>query len=1222
MAVHTSRSRSRSATRRHARRAAACETLESRFLLSTITWSNRGSATNDSDRFNAVFGTLANQARAVVDADIAYWQRVITNFNYSNGTNTFTLSISMNSSALTTPGNGVGANATGTATIGTNPAKPSAATIGIGWRSGVTAGTNSAAGWYLDPTPMDNSEFTLTQNAFTANPTSLPGGDMLTCVMHEIGHAVGLGSGSVINAFATDTGFTDNVNTPASSPAAHLYRVDTPNSHTLWTAWDSGGATGGASNRNGAQHYAPLGTNVTQNGRTYFGAVALMNAYFSNRSVIDDGSANLLQDAYGYFIQPPSYFGTFYDHLDADGTLTIQPPATSGGQTLDLTVLNGNLQVTLNIANPVGGIDPSHILSGFPLSSISKINITMGAGNDVITMSPTAAAIPMSINMGGGTNDVLTVFGGSSYDPLTIDNANNGLGGRRLVAAGFNLTNLYNIETLNFYTGGGGLDAYLPNVSGISSINIFGTSSAENMAFHSLGSGSALNVNGGTGANTFTLDLGIINTAGSDVDVVGGGGTDRIVFDASTAGVGIVFNVFDGLITTQPPGSQRWMYYENIRSIDVYSGSGADYMQVYTLGSTQSLRYFSGDGNDHMDVGYTEADGVTGTSWSGDVAGSVTFSAQGGSDDSITVNDTVLDSGAPATYTLTNGLLATPLLHNLNFDSLCENFEFYGRSYGNSVFTVLNYNPTQHLRLHGGVNSPTADFLYIDDRTMSGPPSNPSSVEVYPNQIKRFFSYIPTQPNLIDYDNWTSPTYYGNTANPNNIYVYGVSNQIPDGYQMTILGGDNADNVRLYPHDASSNLTVNGNLGIGGGAGYDTMYVIDDNNPNGINYQFANTFGAGTQNIYGMGSHGIGFGADFEDLFMNAGNGNDNFRVDSYLVPTRMTISGRSGNDTVDYAMTTRNLATAIRNGVTMSFNGGGGSGVDRVTVWNDLNASAWTYERSNGVLLVNRNDGQSGSAHFALNIFDANVGNVVVRGGSAADTFAVNAPISQPIEIHGNAGLDSVNVTSGRATFAESEDLSTLAVFDGAQAAVTGPASASIYVTSLVLLGTGTMDLSQSDMIVDYTGSSQLTSVQTMIARARNNGTWTGSGLTSTAARDNPQRNTALGAIEASEFKSLPGNASAPFGGRAIDTTSVLIKYTYYGDANFDGRVTFDDYTRIDTGFAQRRTGWFNGDFNLSGSVTFDDYVLIDTAFNSQGATLGRVGSRGDVRGSAGIRV
>ena len=145
------------------------------------------------------------------------------------------------------------------------------------------------------------------------------------------------------------------------------------------------------------------------------------------------------------------------------------------------------------------------------------------------------------------------------------------------------------------------------------------------------------------------------------------------------------------------------------------------------------------------------------------------------------------------------------------------------------------------------------------------------------------------------------------------------------------------------------------------------------------------------------------------------------------------------------------------------------------------------------------------------------------------------------------------------------------------------------------------TLDLGANGLIVAYTGASPLSSVEGFIRTARNGGAWTGAGLTSSAARNNVAGNTTLGAMESTDY---PGST---FAGRTIPARAVLIKYTYYGDANFDGRVTFDDYVRIDTGFNAGRTGWSNGDFNLDGAVNFDDYVLIDVAFNTQGAALGR---------------
>src|SRR5207248_322475 len=64
------------------------ETLESRLLLSadlsTIVWANRGQA---SDNFDTAFGAgaPADAARAVVDAAIDAWDRVVVNFHHAAG---------------------------------------------------------------------------------------------------------------------------------------------------------------------------------------------------------------------------------------------------------------------------------------------------------------------------------------------------------------------------------------------------------------------------------------------------------------------------------------------------------------------------------------------------------------------------------------------------------------------------------------------------------------------------------------------------------------------------------------------------------------------------------------------------------------------------------------------------------------------------------------------------------------------------------------------------------------------------------------------------------------------------------------------------------------------------------------------------------------------------------------------------------------------------------
>ena len=164
--------------------------------------------------------------------------------------------------------------------------------------------------------------------------------------------------------------------------------------------------------------------------------------------------------------------------------------------------------------------------------------------------------------------------------------------------------------------------------------------------------------------------------------------------------------------------------------------------------------------------------------------------------------------------------------------------------------------------------------------------------------------------------------------------------------------------------------------------------------------------------------------------------------------------------------------------------------------------------------------------------------------------------------------------------------------------------AGKTLVTKSLAFTGTGRLDLNDNALIVDYDGTSPLATIQSLINAARNGGAWDGVGITSTTARNASPGNTTLGVMESGDFKAIYGTKAA-FAGEVIDATALLINYTYYGDADFNGVVNFDDYSRADAGFNLGHTGWINGDFDGNGEVNFDDYSLIDLAFNTQGAPL-----------------
>jgi hypothetical protein len=146
----------------------------------------------------------------------------------------------------------------------------------------------------------------------------------------------------------------------------------------------------------------------------------------------------------------------------------------------------------------------------------------------------------------------------------------------------------------------------------------------------------------------------------------------------------------------------------------------------------------------------------------------------------------------------------------------------------------------------------------------------------------------------------------------------------------------------------------------------------------------------------------------------------------------------------------------------------------------------------------------------------------------------------------------------------------------------------------------TATLDLNNNDLLV---GNNSYGNIASLVAAARNGGSWDQPGITSTAARGPGA--TMLGVVTGAEYTSAGGGPL--FSGQPFLPGDVLVKYTWYGDSDLNGEVNFDDYVRLDNGYNSSATGWFNGDFNYSSSIDFDDYVLIDLGFNAQSGTLRR---------------
>jgi hypothetical protein len=171
---------------------------------------------------------------------------------------------------------------------------------------------------------------------------------------------------------------------------------------------------------------------------------------------------------------------------------------------------------------------------------------------------------------------------------------------------------------------------------------------------------------------------------------------------------------------------------------------------------------------------------------------------------------------------------------------------------------------------------------------------------------------------------------------------------------------------------------------------------------------------------------------------------------------------------------------------------------------------------------------------------------------------------------------------------------------------AVNQPASDNLVPRVLVVnslnLGsspTGVLDLTDGALIIDYDSSSPSSTIRQWLDSGHDNdGTWDGLGINS--SRGSQDRIdylaseidyiTGLGHSEASD---IPGLTS--FGGVTVDSTMVLVRYTYYGDADLSGAVDVADLGRLATHW-QEEGEWPEGDFNYDDEIDVADLGLIAT--------------------------
>ena len=224
----------------------------------------------------------------------------------------------------------------------------------------------------------------------------------------------------------------------------------------------------------------------------------------------------------------------------------------------------------------------------------------------------------------------------------------------------------------------------------------------------------------------------------------------------------------------------------------------------------------------------------------------------------------------------------------------------------------------------------------------------------------------------------------------------------------------------------------------------------------------------------------------------------------------------------------------------------------------------------------------------------------VSIDAGAGVDTLnVIDTDPASPVVVQPN-GAEIVNVNPDDAGFAAARFDATSRIFRlsigaGGRAVIAPHGAHVLSMVQLFITAGGTFDLTNNAAVIDYDGGSPIAQVQADLASGYNAGAWNGTGITSSTAA--AQTNTAVGYAEATD---LFGTFPATFAGVEVDNTAVLLRHTFYGDADLNRTVNLADFNRLAANFGQANRRWSQGDFDYNGTVNLADFNRLVASFGS----------------------